>query len=36
MLTIVDFLPNIVDFQSSEQLTEQTYDARRETWHENS
>ena len=31
MLTIVDFLSNIVDFQSSEPLTEQTCDAKHET-----
>ena len=36
MLTIVDFSPNIVDFQSSEQLTEQTCDAGLEIWHEHS
>ena len=34
MLTTVDFLPNVVDFQSYEPLTEQTCDARLETWHE--
>ena len=34
MLTIVDFLPNTVDFQSSESLTEQTCDVKLETWHE--
>ena len=33
MLTIVDLLPNIVDFQSSELLTEQTCDVGLETWH---
>ena len=36
MLTTIDFLPNIVDFQSSEQLTEQICDARLETWYEKS
>ena len=35
LLTIVDFLPNIVDFQSSEPLTEQTCDVGFETWYEN-
>ena len=34
MLTIVDFSPNTIDFQSSELLTEQTCDARLETWYE--
>ena len=34
MLTIIDFLHNKVDFQSSELLTEQTCDARLETGHE--
>ena len=34
MLTTVDFLPNIVSFQSFEPLTEQTCDARHETWYE--
>ena len=33
MLTIIDFLSNIIDFQSSEQLTEQTWAVRLETWH---
>ena len=33
ILTIVGFWPNIVDFQLFEQLTEQTWDARHETWH---
>ena len=36
MLTKIDFLPNIVNFQSSEQLSEQTCAARLETWHEDS
>ena len=36
MLTIIDFLPNIVGFQSSEQLSEQICDARNEIWHEHS
>ena len=36
MLTIVDFLPNIDNYQSSEPLTEQTYDAKHETWYDNS
>ena len=30
MLIIVDFLPNTIDFQSSEPLTEQICDARLE------
>ena len=34
MLTTIDFLSNVVDFQSSEQLTGQICDARIETWHE--
>ena len=34
MLTIVDFLPNTIDFQSSESLIEKIYDGRLETWHE--
>ena len=33
MLTTVDFLSNTTDFQSSEQLTEQTCVVRLETWH---
>ena len=33
MLTTVDFLSNIVDFQPSEQLTEQTWLVSLETWH---
>ena len=36
MLTIIHFLTNIVDFQLSESLTEQTCDARLETWYEHS
>ena len=36
MLTTFDFLSNAVDFQSSEQLNEQTCDARLETWYEHS
>ena len=36
ILTIIDFLPNTTDFQSSEQLTEQICDARLETWYEKS
>ena len=36
ILTTIDFLSNIADFQSSEQLTEQIYDVRLETWYENS
>ena len=35
-LTKIDFLPNIVDFPSSEPLTEQTCDARLETWYDHS
>ena len=34
MLTIVDFLPNTVYFQSFELLTEQTYDVRLENLYE--
>ena len=34
MLTTVDFLPNTIDFQSSEPLIEQTCDARLKTWYE--
>ena len=34
MLTIVDFLPNTIDFQSSEPLIEQACDIGLETWHE--
>ena len=33
MLIIVDFLPNIVDFQSSEPLIEQACDVGLQTWH---
>ena len=36
MLTTIDFFPNIIDYQSSEQLTEQICDARLETWYEHS
>ena len=33
MLTIVDFLTNTTDFQPSEQLSEETWLVRLETWH---
>ena len=33
-MTIVDFLPNTIDFQSYEPLTKQNCDARLGTWHE--
>ena len=33
MLTTIDFLSNIVDFQPSEQLDEQIWLVRLETWH---
>ena len=36
MLTTIDFLPNIVNFQSFEPLIEKTFDVRHETWYDNS